>query len=232
MTKIEEVIKMVYQLYRKMHNQANPPCPDEETLVCFSESRLSKSESKKIKEHLISCHRCAEIVSLFCKKFEGAEKEVPEYLIKNAKNMVEERPFPNVLEVILALKEKALQILRTTGDIILDNEIIPLPVLRSRQIDRFPEEIKLIKEFENIKTTIHVQKKAKDEIRISLILIDKASLRPLGDLRLALLREGRELESYEAVSGSATFEKISFGRYAIQILRKDEKLGVINLEIK
>ena len=231
MATIEEVIKMINRLYRKNHNQANSPCPDEEALVCFAEGRLSKDESRKIQEHLVSCRHCAEAVSLFCQKSEE-KREVPEFLIEKAKSLVEEKSLPIILKVVLALKEKALQILEAGGDVVLDNEIIPLPVLRSRQISEFPEEIKLIKEFKDIKITLHIQKKDKDDIRINLNLVDKASLAPLGDLRLALLKGTQEIESYAAASGNVIFDKVSFGRYAIKVSRKDNKLGVINLEIK
>ena len=231
MATIEEVIKMIERLYRKNHNQANLPCPDEEALVCFAEGRFSKEESRKMQEHVVSCQRCAEVVSLFCRKTEE-RREVPEFLLEKAKGLVEEKNLLHIFRVVLALKEKALQILETSGDVVLENEIIPLPVLRSRQISEFPEEIKLIKEFKDIKITLHIQKKNKDDIRINLNLADKASLQPLGDLRLALLKGNQELESYTAVSGNVVFDKISFGRYAIEILRKDNKLGIINLEIQ
>ena len=200
MVSIEEVIKMIYRFYRKGHNQPNSSCPDEETLVCFSEGRLSKSEAKKMHEHLISCRRCAEIISLFCQRFEE-KKEVPEILIQKAKSLIKQRSLPNILEIILAIKEKALQILGATGDIVLDNEIIPLPVLRSREISEFPEEIKLMKEFEDIKITLHIQIRDKDKVRVSLNIVDKNKLLPLSNLRLLLLKAAQDLLSYEAVSG-------------------------------
>jgi len=227
----EEVIKMVYGLYRKKHNNTNLPCPDEETLVCFCEGRLSKGESRHVQEHLATCRRCAEIVSLLCQKIEE-QKQVPEFLIEKAKSLVRDKPFSSIFEVVLALKEKALQILSTTGDVIVDNEIIPYPVFRRRQISEFTEEINLIKELENIKITINIQKRDKDKIRINLGLVDKVSLQPLSGLRLALLKEGQEIESYEVTSGNAVFDKLGFGRYDIQILRKEEKPGVISIEIK
>ncbi len=222
---------MVYRLYRKRHNQPDSPCIDEETLACFSEGKLSKSETKKIQKHLVSCHRCAEIVSLFCQRLEE-EKEVPEFLIEKVKSLVKQSPLPNILEVVLALKEKVLQILDTTGDIILGNEIIPPPVLRSRQKTDFPEEIKLIKEFKDIKITLYIQKRDKDKIRVNLNLIDKITLLPLSELRLALLKDSQELESCEAISGNAVFDRVGLGHYTIQILHKNDKLGAINLEIK
>ncbi len=223
---------MIYGLYRKKHNNTNLPCPDEEILVCFSEGRLSKRESKYVQEHLAACRRCAEIVSLLCQKIEE-QRQVPEFLIEKAKSLVKDKPFSNIFEIILALKEKALQILSTSGDVIVDNEIIPLPVLlRSRQISEFTEEINLIKELENIKIAINIQKRDKDKIRIKLELADKVSRQPLSGLRLALLKEGQEIESYEVTSGKAVFDKLSFGRYEIQILRREEKLGAISVEIK
>jgi hypothetical protein len=229
--KIEEVIKMIYQFYRKRRNQANSPCPDEETLVCFSEGRLSRSESEGVEDHLISCSRCADVVSLFCRRLKE-EREVPEFLIKRAKGLIKPSSLPNILEVILALKEKAFQILRASGDIIMDNEIVPLPVLRSRQITDFPEEARLIKEFEDLKITIHIQKRGKDRVRVNVNLVDKISLLPIGELRLTLIKDAEEIESYEAVAGNVAFDNLSFGRYIIEILRQGNKLGAINLEIK
>jgi hypothetical protein len=232
MANIEEVIKMIYRLYRKGHNQADSPCPDEETLVCFSEGRLSGGQMKSIQEHLISCPRCAEIVSLFCKRGEEAQRQVPEFLIKKAKALVEGGPPPHILEVILALKERALQILGTTGDIILGNEIIPQAVFRSREISELLEEIKLLKEFKDIKITLYIQKRGKDKIRLNLNLVDKVSLQPISDLRLVLLEGTQEIESYAAVAGNAAFDNLGPGRYTIQILRRAEDLGAIELELK
>ena len=231
MAGIQEVIRKVYQMYRKAHNKPNSPCPNEETLVCFSEGKLSKEEAAVIQEHLITCHRCAEVVYLFCSKFEE-KREVPEFLVKKAKDLVKPKALPNILNLILALKEKALQILESNGDVILDNEIIPVPVLRSRQISEFPEEIRLIKEFNDIKVTVYIQRRDKHKVRINLNLVNKISLTPLEDLRLALIKDTQELESYEAVAGNAVFENVGFGQYSIKITRKDEELGAINLEIR
>lgn len=231
MARIEEVIRMIYRLCRKRWNKTSSSCPNEETLACFSEGKLSDSESKAIQQHLISCPRCAEIVSLFCRRF-TEEKDVPEFLIRRAKGLVSEKSFPNILDVVLVLKEKALQILGTTGDIILDNQIMPLPVLRSRQITDFPQEIRLIKEFNDIKLTLNIQKLDKDKIRVNLDLMHKISLMPLGGLCIVLLKDNQELESYEDVLGNATFDKVGFGRYIVQIMRKDKRIGSITLEIK
>jgi len=222
---------MIYRFYRKRRIKGNLPCPDEETLVCFSEGKLSNSESKKIQEHIISCSRCSEVIFLY-RQQPRQEREVPEFLIENVKNLIEQKTPPNILEVVLALKEKALQILRSTGDVIMDNEIIPLPVLRSRRITDFPEEIRLIKEFQGIKITIHIQKKDRDKIRVNLNLTKKIDLLPLEGLRLTLLKGTEEIESYDVIAGNVAFDNLGLGRYAIEILREGNKLGAIYVEIK
>ncbi|MFC1657881.1 hypothetical protein ACFL1D_00695 [Candidatus Omnitrophota bacterium] len=231
MRKIKEVIRMVYGFYRKRQDRGDSPCPDEEMLACFSEGKLSKSESKEIQGHLLSCSRCAEVVSLLYHRL-GEEKTVPEFLIQNAKGLLAGSSPPNILKVILALKEKAIQILKTSGDIILDNEIMPLPVLRSRKISDFTEDVKLIKKSGDLEISMLIQKQDKDRVRLNLNLLDKASLLPAEGLRLTLFRNGEETESYEAVFGKAMFDNLGIGRYVIEISRQQDKLGTVDLEIR
>lgn len=224
---------MVYKAYRQEQPKDSQPCPDEETLVCFSEGRLTKPEIEKIQEHLIICSRCAEILSLLSLKGLQEQKEVPESLLQKAKDLVSPvKVLPTILELVIALKEKALEILDTTGDVILGNEIMPLPVLRSRNIRQFQEEINLIKEFGDVKINLTVEKRGRDKVRISLTLVDKSSLLPLQDLRLSLLKDGVEMESYTVASGNAVFEELDFGRYAIEVYRREEKIGFMVLQIQ
>ncbi|MFH1577973.1 MAG: hypothetical protein ABIC18_02760 [Candidatus Omnitrophota bacterium] len=231
MARIEEVIKMIYGQYREKHNQPASHCPDEGALACFSEGKLSGNDSENIQKHLVTCSRCCEIVALFFQRPQD-QHEVPEPLIQKIKGLIKEGSVPKILEIALALKKTALQILNTTGDVILDNEIVPLPVLRSRQISEFSESIKLLKEFEDIKITIQIQKQGDDKIRISLSLVNKANFEPLADLRLALIKGDSELESYETLSGSGVFDRLGIGHYAIDIYYKNNKFGVIDIEIK
>ena len=207
------------------------PCPKEEDLACFCEGRLSRRESRKIQEHLISCPRCAEAAAIFSKDF-GDEKDAPEVLITKAKGLIKDALPPEIFEVIIALKEEALEVLKTGGDIIIDNEIIPLPVLRSRQISKFPQEIKLIKEFQDSRVTLEIMRKENKRLRISLRLEDKTFRRPLRGLRIALFKKSKELESYEATTGQAVFDSVLAGEYGIRIFCENEVIGDIRLEIK
>lgn len=221
---------MVYKMYRKRQNKENLPCPDEEMLACFSEGRLSKEDCKAMQEHLLRCERCAETLSLYNLKIE-AKRAVPEFLIEKAKDLIKEKTLQVILEIILSIKEKALEIINTTGDIILGNEVIPLPVLRSRQIRALNEEMTVVKEFQDIRINVNIEKKDKDEVKISIFLCDKNTARPLSDLRVALLKDDIELESYTIDSGKAIFDRVAFAKYELQISQRDKDLGSIKLEI-
>ncbi|MBU0549678.1 MAG: hypothetical protein KJ838_05130 [Candidatus Omnitrophica bacterium] len=231
MFRIEEIIKMIYRFYRKQRKHSSSVCPDEEVLACFAEGNLSRKEARKIQDHLISCCDCAELVSLFFKEIEQAE-EVPEALVSKAKGLLNDKVLHSLFDISLRLKEKALEILHTTGDVILNNEIIPLPVLRSRQIRELPDEITFIKELNDVKITLCLQKRDRKEVRINLRLTDRATSNPLSDLRLIIFKDDSEVESYDAPQGSAVFDRIGFGHYSVQILRQGGELGVIKLEIQ
>jgi hypothetical protein len=67
-------------------------CPDEETIACFIENRLPEGERREIEIHLEECKWCKEIVWLtekvWAKERNGEILEVPEDLIKKAKNLL------------------------------------------------------------------------------------------------------------------------------------------------
>ena len=52
------------------------------------------------------------------------------------------------------------------------------------------------------------------------------------NLRVGLLKEGKELESYLAESGQAAFEQIKPGKYDLEISGQEKKVASISLDIK
>lgn len=227
---IEKLIKMAYKIYRDRQTKDSSPCPDEETMVCFGEGRLSKEDSAKLQKHLLSCERCAQVLSLYNIKIEK-EQIVPEFLIKKTKGLIGKKIPTSLIEITLSVKERLLEIINTTGDIVLDNEIIPLPVLRSRQIKKILEEVTIIKEFQNIRISGRIEKREKGKVKVGISLCDKNTSEPLKDLRIGLFKDDIELESYVIDSGCSSFDNLSFGKYTLKIFRGEEELGVIKLEV-
>jgi hypothetical protein len=231
LNKLEQIIKVAYKSWRgKLHN-ASGACPDEETLALFLDGRLSEKENRELKRHFIECDKCLEVIALAGKKAEDIP--LPEELIKRAKNMIlQQQKNEPLLEIILGFKEKIIDIIGTTGDVLFGQEFAPLPVLRSRNIKVFGQEVLIIKNFDKIKTEVEVENKADDKAKVIIKLSDINTGKPVEDLRITLIRQGKELESYIAASGKAIFDDILPDKYSIEISTPEAIIGRVLLEIR
>jgi hypothetical protein len=227
MEKIERLIKMVYRFFKSKEPKKELICPDEEMLVSFLEGKLSSDEDIKLQEHILSCRRCSEIVLFFELK---EEKEVPEYLIEKVKGLIK-KEIPLWLELAIAFKERGLSIIKSTADILLGNEILPLPVLRARNIEVIEKTLSLIRDFGDIRIQIEINKTEKTKVKLTVSLLDKKSLKPQEDMRVGLFKQNREIESYALQKGTAVFEDLEFGEYEIKVSKDLEDLGLIKLTL-
>lgn len=230
--KLERLIKMVYKKWKSDSIQAHQLHPDEETLVCFLEGRLTERENDQIKSHLISCDDCAERVALQISLKEIEAKELPQELLPRIKDLVRPLEFPSMLEIILRLKEKVLEILHTTGDVLVGQELVPAPVLRSRQIKDFKDEVNILKDIQDIRVEIKIENKGGQAFNLIIKVRQKQTQEIIKDLRVTLLKDDLELESYLADSGTVTFEHVLLGKYKVEISTLENKLASILLDIK
>lgn len=229
--KTDKIIKAVYRSW-KADRLKESPHPDEEVLVCFLESRLSQEEAESIKEHLLGCDRCAEIIAIQIKLKEGETKDVPVELLERVKNLVADEERESLLEIFLKLKEKALEILSTTGDVLVGQELMPAPVLRSRNIRDFKDEVTILKDFKDIRVEAKIENKKGRAFSLTVVVKEKATQKIMKDLRATLIRDDIELESYLTDSGRVIFEHVLLGKYTVEISTVDSKLASILLDIK
>ena len=122
--KIDRILKVIYKKWKSGRAKEAIVHPDEEDMACFAEGKLPAQETLAIKEHLTLCERCAENFALQSglKLDEEKFSAVPEKLIEDARNIISQQDQPLILEVVLKLKEKALELLQTTGDVLLGQE--------------------------------------------------------------------------------------------------------------
>jgi hypothetical protein len=227
---MEKFIKTVYQKW-KARQKPRGAHPDEETLACFLESRLTPQESEQVKAHLISCDRCAEAVALSLGIKEEA-KEVPQELLSRVRQGLFPETADSMMEIILRLKQKALELLSTTGDILVGQEFVPARVLRSRSIKDFKDEITVLKDFQNIRVEAKIENKGGNAFNVAITVKQKETQEVLKDLRVTLIKDDLELESLLTDSGSVTFEHVLLGKYKIEITDIEHKLASIMLDIK
>ncbi len=230
--RLEKFIKLVYKGWKSDHSNKDNEHPDEEALTCFIEGRLTAQECDIIKEHLIICENCAQAVAFNLAAAGTQTKDVPEELLNRLKNLLASWPEFSVLEVVLRLKEKMLELINTTGDVLVGLELVPAPVLRSRSIKDFKDEVTILKDFKDIRVEVKVENKGGQEFNLNILVRQKQTLETIKDLRVTLIKDDLELESYLTDSGTVVFEHVSFGKYAVEISEIDKKVASILLDIK
>ncbi len=231
-SKLEKLIKLVYKRWKSDNYQMQKSHPDEEMLACFIENRLSPEENEAIKLHLLNCDSCAQSFAAHFRLNNVPDKQVPQELIARIKNLSGQEEKASILEIFLKVKEKTIELLNTTGDILVGQELVPAPILRSRQIKDFKDEVTVLKDFQDIRVELKVENKGGKNFNLHIIVKQKQTQKLIKDLRIALLKEDLELESYLTDSGVVTFEHVLLGKYRIEISSLEERLASILLDIK
>ena len=237
---LEKLIKIVYKNWKSDQPKVEELHPDEETFACFLAGRLPPKETERIRAHLIGCERCAEVFAV-SSKLEVIENQLaPEQLVQEVKRLIEEQDKLAIeeqdklaiLEICLKFKEKALEILNTTGDILVGQELVPAPVLRGRKAKDFKDEVTILKDFKDIRVEVKIENKGRQAFDLTVLAKEKETQKVIKDLRVTLLREDLELESYLNDSGKVIFENVLLGKYTVEISTLESKLASVLLEIK
>jgi hypothetical protein len=229
---LEKIIKVAYKKWKSEHLKADSVHPDEETWACFLEGRLTQEENERIKTHLISCDSCAEVLVTQVRLKPQPVKGLPEELLERVKNLVGAEDKLSVVEIVIMLKEKALEILSTTGDVLVGQEFVPAPVLRSRQLKEFKDEVTILKDFKDIRVEVKIENKQAQAFDLIVFVKDKQTQRIIKDLRVTLLKDDLELESYLTTSDKVIFEHTLAGKYIVEISNIENKIASILLDIR
>jgi len=230
--RMERLTRLVYRRWKLDLRKSAQEHPDEETLACFLEGKLSEQDAERLKGHLLSCDTCAEQLAFNLKLKEAEAKDVPQELLERAKNLITQEEGASLLEIALILKEKAVEIINTTGDVLFGQELVPAPVLRTRQIKDFKDEVTILKDFKDIRVEAKIENKGQQAFNLTIAVREKGTQKLIKDLRVSLLRDDTELESYLSDSGKVIFEHVLLGKYTVEISSIEEKLASILLDIK
>jgi hypothetical protein len=231
-TQFEDLMKLAYQYWKKSRLEAHESHPEEENLACFLEGKLSLDESDKIKEHILHCDSCLEIISIAIKLNNSPEIDIPQELVLKAKNLVAQKESLPLFEIWLKLKDNILEVINTSGDILVGQELLPAPVLRTRKIKHFKDTVTILKDFKDIRIEVKIDNKQGKFFNLAITLRDKKTQKEAKDLRVTLMKEDLELESYIVKNGKVVFEHIHLGTYSIEVSSPIEKLASISLDIK
>lgn len=226
----ERIIGTIYRKYQEAGGFMISEHPDEETLACFLEDKLPQEERPGIEKHLVACSSCAEYVGAYLKMQGAIDKNVPPILLEKVRKMAINEDDNILLEILLKLKEKAIEIIRTSGDVLVGQELVPAPVLRSRRIKDFKEEVVIFKDLQSIRVEARLKNNNAASFDLTIAARDKQSQKLIGDLRVTLWKGKIELESYASDAASVVFRDIPPGVYSAQVTKGDEKIAVVEIK--
>jgi hypothetical protein len=229
----EKICRLIYRERKNSKGFTARSHPDEESLACFLEAKLPKEENNLVLKHLLVCDQCSEYLSTQLKIQPHLILEVPAVLLEKVNKLVSQSMAENLFEIFLRLKEKTMEIIQTSGDVLVGQELIPAPILRSRKIEEFKDEVSILKDLQQIRILTKIQNKDTKSFNLTVTVKDKIGQKNYKDLRIALIKDGIELESYITdSSGSSLFENILPGEYTVEISRQDQKAATIDLKVK
>jgi hypothetical protein len=230
--KLERLIRSVYRSSKPFLPAAEGSHLDEEDVVCFLENRLSREEKDRVQAHMLTCDTCMENLAIQLRLHPVKEGRVPLKLLKQAKDIVSQKLNNSVLEVILKLKDQAIEVLNSTGDILWKGELVPLPILRGRSIKDFKDEVTIFKNFKDKVVEVKIENIQGRAFKLNIRARDKFRRKIIKDLRITLLKNDLELESYHTDSGGVIFEHVQLGKYKVEIYSPDILIASILLDIK
>lgn len=229
---LEKLIKVVYKKQKADFMIKEVIHPNEETLACFIEKLLPPDETKLMKEHLIHCDFCTESLAAQIRTKKPKKIRLPQDLTSKVRDLIENQPELTVLNIILSIKERFFELINTNGDILVDQELMPASLARSRQIKEFKNEITILKDFNGIRLEVKIENKGPNLNSLTIAVKNKQTSQIIKDLRVALLKDNAELESYITDADKIVFDQILAAKYLIEISGTNNKLGAISLEIK
>ena len=228
----ERISRIIYREWKGAGRLVNNNHPPEEALVCFLGDKLSQVDSDLMQNHLLKCDICAEYLSVQLKIAPHLSKDVPDLLLERVRKILGSDVKENVFEIFLRLKEKAWEIIQTSGDVLVGQELIPAPVLRSRQINEFKEEVSILKDLQEVRVLAKIESKSSKIFNLAITIKDKQDNKVNKNLRITLMKDEVELESYISDSGVSIFENISPGNYRVEVTRETRMVALIDLKVK
>lgn len=237
---IEDIIKQTYKRIKEQRKDTPVGnCLSDEDMVCFTDNVLNKNEKDRFLAHIISCNKCAQKLKDHYAIIKAVEsKEIlgaPEYLVQRAEDLVYGKVKQNVLDIVLEVKEKIIQVIRTTGEILQESlgpQPAPAYVLRTPKKEAVENEVRISKDFNNLAVDVEIERHEPESANIVVRLTDKASKKRAVGFRVSLIKGDRELESSLVEEGRVKFEEIKLNDYKISLIKDENQIGVVNISIR
>lgn len=235
MNRLEALLKDAFRAKKWVVNHKAGKCLDDETIACAIDNKIPKSEEAKVSDHIARCHSCAEKLSNYLLTARDLVKEgqiqPPTFLVDQARSLVAEKiTVSDVLDIILDIREKAIELVHTTGERLFGPGLVP--ALRSQGEVESKNSIHVVKSFDKFTAEVEIDKRVSNSTDLIFRLTEKESNKRAEGIRVSLLKKDREIESLVLQGGKATFEDIAPDSYKVLIIKDDKEIGVVNVTMR
>lgn len=230
-SKRNQRLKSIYNLWKSTKNISFAIHPTEEDLACFIEGRIPERESDLIKEHLILCRECAEKIALALKLKISKKVLLPSFLLKPIVFLKNDNREKKFLELFIKIKGETLELIRASAKSREKRYSTPALLFRNIRPESFKNQLTILKHFANLLLEIKIFREKKDQLNLTLILKKPISSKLMRQIRIELIKDGRELESKLCTSGKLNFLHLQPGEYTLDIYKYRNKIGNIRINI-
>lgn len=230
---LERLVRMAFARWKSGQPRASVH-PDEETFSLAMQGKLTHGEQAAFEEHLAACDACAETAGVFLQAAQAETADVPAEILARAQGLAagagRAGAVEDVFEVAIRLKDALIELVRSSGDVLIGQEYIPAAVLRSREQFEFTGAFTIVKDCAVFRCQIGIERAAAAQLRLRVAVFDRQSARPVSDVRFTLSARGVELESRFADNGAIVFEAVPAGVYTISVEDSTGRVAKIHLE--
>lgn len=238
MDEIDKNIKYIWKrIKNKSSNIKSTNCPDDEILSHYIDGELNETDKEKIKQHLLECDYCLDLI-IFQKKLKEEEvcaeiPDVPRILIERATNLcfkeeeIRTRPF----DIILKFAKDMIEILENLGKLSISYGAVPVP-LRGGQKATSTNVIALSKTLSDLECKVQFENIGNGYVNIKIAIRDAKNNSPAKGIRISLFNPSLEIASSIAKNGEVSFGGIRLGEYLIVMKRQGKNIGQISLKMK
>jgi len=206
-------------------------CIDEIELAAYVDGRLPAGKRASVDLMLSKNEECREtldiITSVVVGSGDATDGEPPERLVRKAIALYTRKS--DVLDLVLSFAGNALSVLRAAFEVRVDFPFAAAALRNSGAANKGM--LVMTKTFEAITAEVNIEKLAGRMCNILVAVQDAKTQRPMENLRVELVSQGRELGSSRLDQGKVLFEDVGLGRYDIIIRDNSAAFGTMAIKI-
>ena len=204
----------------------------DEMLACYAQGLLSAAEREAVKDLIKNDPRLKEELTVqeaICQTEDESLAEIPDDVISKAKNLVSEPFGVHIWNVAVRFSRQTLRALKSDGSPV--DCVVRDPVLSRGSKTELTKSTVIRKGFGVFDIQMEISVKKKSVCCIVIFIKDLKKQSPMNDVRITLIKDNIELESYVTSQGRAVFEDIRDGYCLLEITAPDKPVARITLQL-